>query len=1788
MATNTIDATTTDAASAVTFLHVLEAYDHVLEQHEMIPEQDIFYYQTLLRMNIDPEMDWWRKFDSECSRLERISQVSERLRAVSSNVPASPRSPHASPRAFTASSALSPRPQPQQPQPQTQSQPQTDVSDSDSDWADLEVDTSAVTPVSPTTHIRNLRATANQHHRLLQCRRIVLHWYHITQYAHRELDLQKQAIRARTYLSQQSALRKWNAIALASQQRRRLLARATYILQLRRAASALCTWNAFVSQRKQNRRKEYAVSQHRQLVIKHTMFARWTERLRDRRRRRDNIVRAREFRIQSLKSHTYATWHKHLQYIHELRHRYSSTTVDQRLLHRSLCHWRQATATQQHDNRARLRIRFLLWRHRARKVRTLTTQNKAPLWNSALVRWISYSLDVDIERIWLDDCKSSAHLFKKHFMMNQVHWRINKSDQVHEAIQRTRAVRLRMSFNRLLRATRQTRQVRQDAQIKLQQRIARVEQVGLELSSLMQQRQRLACFNIWRRRTARYRRAQIISAELQQNRRVRHLAHMFGNWGKAASIVQRIRVFRLCNTIRRWAGVAATQKQFRHRSTGASTSIQLLRKTRTIATWHKHAHRTAHQRAVIAVRTATVHRRLGKAFTRRAVHHWLQHVFRTKADAMRMRVAHHLNKKFALARWKSALATHKAMVRESTLRNSKAKAFASKSVWRAQALSRAIVLWHARSRKRIHCDKLLRQAGRLRHLQSCKRMLLHWKSTASASRKQRTLLGMAEQYRIRRIALEGVRSWQLAALSTRIRGQAVALHQFRSSKRAIALWHKRVQSYARYESRACEKFQLRRDSLRTQQCWKIWRRLLRIRLVARRAVDMCEYVSEQSRKRRLLIQWKSKTISLYEFDEVRAQRSFEASSMIKLRVCFNVWHQRLQAIQRSNSRATSYLGIRMRILGRKALLSWREATAVQQQHSSGLSIPVRQAYLRATRAAFDLWRTRTTEMTEAEKADRHRVFTLLRSHTWKWKRQVWTSHKAREAANNALYHRRCTKLRNAIQHWHWCAALSKAIKTIRKRTLHAKLRQGIITWGSHVQQQRESRRTHAEHSAMARTQLRHARLFRFVGIWKANARRSASSNRMLRVAADKFKDRELNHIRTLGMQALEQWSSQAVHSRQRKALHVKAVTFYKRSVIRHWSDVALLVQLRRRQNIIATHMAVTIRRKHAFHEWRQNVENVTHARHLVRVSSEVVKSAQTRVALRAWHTWLSQTITSDRHRYTHVVQLRRNRIVSRALSIWYESLEASRMRRALLLQMCWKRWLRSWQFQQAFASSFVRLDQHRMRAAIRKLLASVANSAKRRETLSMSDDFARRRAIEEWKDVVFYRQTIRDTVASYQRSHRLDRLGLSIVQWKTAACGSRHQRQLLDRAQYSANSLAIDVRQRTAIHHWKCLTVRRSTLNRCADGVAWQRATRLFRAWYIASRRSRACAKLDNVVDKCMIRVYAWPSLCSFTIARRLESKAVSRTRSLFELQWVDVLDQCTLIARVGRKFNPTRSHFLAWMVYTRRQRRLHQLAEKLMASRRQTIRMRTWKLWRNNATAQTLDRNASAQFELFCKRRALDKLAAFAVDRVDSHERTAVAAGHWARVQCNRGVNILARHAVKQQSDRAKQAHLVRSIARHWVVQGLRHWKRVTTRRVRGRHRHATANAFRRQKLERRSFEFWKSLAVKRWRINAAYQEVSRHHRTAMLHDVFQFWHARCTRIQRSQLAMTREMSRYRVACMRRAFLAWRQRTYTHRERDRYFVLTQIFSRWKLHVKRLYLVRSLLEETDASVIGFT
>jgi hypothetical protein len=45
--------------------HLLEAYDTVLRQHNLVPEEDSHFYRFLLRLSLEPYQNWWDRLYAE-------------------------------------------------------------------------------------------------------------------------------------------------------------------------------------------------------------------------------------------------------------------------------------------------------------------------------------------------------------------------------------------------------------------------------------------------------------------------------------------------------------------------------------------------------------------------------------------------------------------------------------------------------------------------------------------------------------------------------------------------------------------------------------------------------------------------------------------------------------------------------------------------------------------------------------------------------------------------------------------------------------------------------------------------------------------------------------------------------------------------------------------------------------------------------------------------------------------------------------------------------------------------------------------------------------------------------------------------------------------------------------------------------------------------------------------------------------------------------------------------------------------------------------------------------------------------------------------------------------------------------------------------------------------------------------------------------------------------------------------------------------------------------------------
>ena len=52
----------------VNLLRLLQAYEVVLRRHDVAPAEDTYFYRLLLKLSLDPDPDWWAKFNRECQR----------------------------------------------------------------------------------------------------------------------------------------------------------------------------------------------------------------------------------------------------------------------------------------------------------------------------------------------------------------------------------------------------------------------------------------------------------------------------------------------------------------------------------------------------------------------------------------------------------------------------------------------------------------------------------------------------------------------------------------------------------------------------------------------------------------------------------------------------------------------------------------------------------------------------------------------------------------------------------------------------------------------------------------------------------------------------------------------------------------------------------------------------------------------------------------------------------------------------------------------------------------------------------------------------------------------------------------------------------------------------------------------------------------------------------------------------------------------------------------------------------------------------------------------------------------------------------------------------------------------------------------------------------------------------------------------------------------------------------------------------------------------------------------
>jgi protein SFI1 len=49
----------------ITLVKLLKAYEKVLPLHGIQAQEDVYYYRILLKLSLDPDLDWWAKFQQE-------------------------------------------------------------------------------------------------------------------------------------------------------------------------------------------------------------------------------------------------------------------------------------------------------------------------------------------------------------------------------------------------------------------------------------------------------------------------------------------------------------------------------------------------------------------------------------------------------------------------------------------------------------------------------------------------------------------------------------------------------------------------------------------------------------------------------------------------------------------------------------------------------------------------------------------------------------------------------------------------------------------------------------------------------------------------------------------------------------------------------------------------------------------------------------------------------------------------------------------------------------------------------------------------------------------------------------------------------------------------------------------------------------------------------------------------------------------------------------------------------------------------------------------------------------------------------------------------------------------------------------------------------------------------------------------------------------------------------------------------------------------------------------------
>lgn len=59
----------------ITLSKLLQAYEEVLPQHGLLPQEDTHYYRILLKLTLDPDHDWWQRFYKERKLYTRWASI---------------------------------------------------------------------------------------------------------------------------------------------------------------------------------------------------------------------------------------------------------------------------------------------------------------------------------------------------------------------------------------------------------------------------------------------------------------------------------------------------------------------------------------------------------------------------------------------------------------------------------------------------------------------------------------------------------------------------------------------------------------------------------------------------------------------------------------------------------------------------------------------------------------------------------------------------------------------------------------------------------------------------------------------------------------------------------------------------------------------------------------------------------------------------------------------------------------------------------------------------------------------------------------------------------------------------------------------------------------------------------------------------------------------------------------------------------------------------------------------------------------------------------------------------------------------------------------------------------------------------------------------------------------------------------------------------------------------------------------------------------------------------------